>query len=945
MAKSDKKFIIIDGNAMLHRAWHALPPLTTKDGKLVNAVFGFASIMLNIVKELKPDYGIVTFDPPGKTFRHEIYKEYKATRQKQPDELYAQIPMVKEVAVDFGFSIEEKENYEADDVIGTLSKKANKHNLKTIIVTGDMDALQLVNKDTVVYTIKRGINDTVTYDISAVKEKHGFGPEKVIEYKALAGDSSDNIPGVAGVGDKTAKELLSKFDNVEDIYDYIEKVQNTKDKVQNEEGKKKREEVQDSRFKVQNEEGKGKEKIKETVIKKLEKNKENAFLSKELATIKCDMDIDFNLKDLEVRPAKQDDLLELFRKFEFRSLIPKAQQIFGVYTARETDGQESLFSGGSTNSDKDFKIRKGYELIDTKKKAKDLVKKLENVKALAIDTETDSLGALTANMLGFSLSEKAGVAYYVLVDFVKEFKDILENEAIEKFGHNIKYEIGVFNKVGIKLAPITFDSMIASYLLHPTGRSHSLDNLSFIELRHQMVPITDLIGPKGKNQLSLESVNIQKVADYAAEDADYTLQLTQKLSKELETESFMALMCDIEMPLVGVLASMEENGIKIDAKFLLDMSKKVGSSIAKIEKKIYKHAGEEFNVASPKQLKEILFEKLNISTKGIGKTKTGYSTAAGQLEKMLEAHPIIPLIMEHREYSKLKNTYLDALPELINKKTGRIHTSFNQTRTSTGRLSSSDPNLQNIPIRTELGREIRKAFVPEKGNVLISADYSQIELRVAADISNDKKLIEIFKQGKDIHVSTAAFVHNIPESKVTPSMRRSAKAVNFGVLYGMGARGLAQGTGMTYDKAKEFIDKYFESFSGVEKFIEENTEMARALGYVETKFNRRLQLPDINSGVGQIQAAAERLATNMPIQGTAADIMKMAMIAIHNGLNKISPKAKMIMQVHDELVFEVPEKDEQKVSKFVKEEMESVVKLKVPVVAEVSAGKDWQEAH
>jgi len=472
-----------------------------------------------------------------------------------------------------------------------------------------------------------------------------------------------------------------------------------------------------------------------------------------------------------------------------------------------------------------------------------------------------------------------------------------------------------------------------------------LDNLAFAELRHQMLPIADLIGPKGKKQLSLADIDTEKVADYAAEDADYTLQLTQKLAKEVESEGFLQLMRDIEMPLIPVLAQMEENGVKIDAQILSSMAKTVGASIARLEKKIYKESGEEFNVASPKQLKEILFDKLNISTKGIGKTKTGFSTAAGQLEKMRDAHPIIPLIMEHRELSKLKNTYLDALPELVNSKTGRVHTNFNQTRTSTGRLSSSDPNLQNIPMRTELGRSIRKAFVPEKGNILIAADYSQIELRVAADLSQDKKLIEIFEQGKDIHTSTASFVHNISEDKVTPEIRRTAKAVNFGVLYGMGAHGLAQGTGMSHSRAKEFIDKYFESFSGVAEFIENNIEMARAQGYVETKFGRRLQLSDINSGVQQIRAAAERLATNMPIQGTAADIMKMAMIAVHEGLAKISPDAKMIMQVHDELVLEVPKNDAERVSRFVQEEMESVAKLKVPVIVDIQTGKNWQEAH
>ena len=928
MNKQSKKFIIIDGNALLHRAWHALPPLTTKDGKLVNAVYGFASIMLNIIKNLKPDYGIVAFDPKGKTFRHKQFKEYKATRQKQPDELYDQIPLVKEVALDFGFSIEEKEGYEADDVIGTLAKKAKKYNFETIIVTGDMDALQLVDENTFVYTIKRGINETITYDVKAVIEKHGFGPEKVIEYKALAGDSSDNIPGVAGVGEKTAKDLLKNFNSIDEIYEYLDKHEtHTPPKSPPRRG------------------GEGTSLIKDTVAKKLIVNKDNAFLSHDLATIRCDIKIDFNLKDLKVKPADKEDLLELFRKFEFRSLVSKAQEVFAGSFDSISSAQGSLFTSGVRSKDEEFKIREGYELIDTKEKAKLLVKKLQNIKALAVDTETDSLGALTSNMIGFSLCKKAGEAYYILAKFVDDFKDLLENPNIKKFGHNIKYEIGVFNKKGIKLNPISFDSMIASYILRPTGRSHSLDNLAFTELRHQMVPITDLIGPKGVKQLSLRDIDINRVADYAAEDADYTLQLTQKLAKQVEKEGFLQLMRDIEMPLVAVLAKMEENGVKIDSCFLSSMAKKIGADIKNLEKKIYKESGKEFNVASPKQLKEILFEKLDISTKGIGKTKTGFSTAAGQLEKMLDMHPIISLIMEHRELSKLKNTYLDALPQLVNKETGRVHTNFNQTRTSTGRLSSSDPNLQNIPMRTELGRSIRKAFIPEKGNVLISADYSQIELRVAADLSEDKNLIQIFKEEKDVHTITAAFVHNIPEEKVTSEIRRTAKEINFGILYGMGARGLAQRTGMTHARAKDFIDRYFASFSGVAEFIENNIDLARAQGYVETKFNRRLSLPDINSGVQQIRSAAERLATNMPIQGTAADIMKMAMIAVHNGLPRISAKAKMIIQVHDELVLEVPEKDGKAVSKFVQEEMESVVKLKVPVVVDIQIGKNWQEAH
>lgn len=908
-----KKFVIIDGNALLHRAWHALPPLTTRNGEMVNAVYGFASIVLNIIRELAPDYGAVAFDPPGGTFRHEKFKEYKATREKQPDELYAQIPLIKETAEHFGFRVLEEAGFEADDVIGTLAQLALQHNLETIIVTGDMDALQLVDEHTVVYTIKRGISDTITYDRAGVHEKHGFGPEKVVEYKALAGDASDNIPGVAGVGEKTAKELLSKFDSIDDIYAYLKKG--------------------------------GGEKIKESVAKKLLASKENAFLSRELATIERGVKLAFSLPELKMRPSNRAALLELFRRLEFRSLVSRAEEVLRGYAPREAEAQGSLFSSNASEPTAAFSIRKGYRLIASGSEARALALELSRVDAIAVDTETDSLGAITARMLGVSLSAKAGEAYYVTADSVDELRGIFENPNIKKYGHNIKYDIEVLHRAGFTLANIAFDTKIAAYLLYPAGRSNSLDDLAFTELSHEMVPIERLIGPRGKKQRSLADIPINHVADYAAEDADYTLRLAEKLGPKLLGENLANLFHTIEMPLVSVLVAMEEAGVKIDSDFLAHMSKKVGGDIRRAEKKIFKEAGGEFNVNSPLQLKEILFGRLGLSTAGIGKTKTGFSTAADQLEKLKDAHPIIPLIMEHRELAKLKSTYLDALPRLVNKETGRVHTHFNQTVASTGRLSSSDPNFQNIPIRTELGREIRKAFIAEPGNVLLSADYSQIELRIAADLSGDKRLIEIFKQGKDIHTSTAAFVHQIPESEVTPEIRRTAKEVNFGVLYGMGARGLSQRTGMPHARAKEFIDRYFESFSGVRSYIDNNIAQARERGFVETKFGRRLPLSDITSGVPQVRAASERLATNMPIQGTAADIIKMAMIAIHAGLRAVSPNARMLMQVHDELVFEAPAKDADRVSEFVRSTMEGVVALKVPVVVDIHGGKNWQEAH
>jgi len=913
MAKKSKKFVIIDGNALLHRAWHALPPLATRDGTLVNAVYGFASIMLTIIDEFKPEYGVVAFDPPGKTFRHETYAEYKATREKQPDELYAQIPIIKDVAHDFGFAIEEVEGFEADDVIGTLSKKASAKGLETIIVTGDMDALQLVDAHTSVFTIKRGIKDTITYDVAGVIKKHGFGPEQVIEYKALAGDSSDNIPGVAGVGDKTAKDLLSHFKTIDDIYAYLEKG--------------------------------GGEKIKETVAKKLLTDKKQAFLSHELATIARDVAIAFSLKELTVKPAAREDLLELFRKLEFRSLVSRAQDVLGGYLSHKSSPeQRSLFSGPVSHTD-NFSIRNGYHLVNTIEDAQKLARKLSRSKHFAIDTETRGLGAITTDMLGISVALEPGEAYYIPTQSAEPLREPIENPDIEKIGHNIKYDIEVLHRAGFNIQGVSFDTRIAAYVLHPSGRSHSLDHLAFVELRHEMVPIESLIGPRGKKQISLADVSLDRVADYAAEDADYTLRLAEFFKPQLKKEKLLSLFDDIEMPLVGVLVAMEEAGVNIDAAFLKKMSTQISKKITKLETSIHAHAGKPFNVNSPAQLKVILFDHLKLSTEGIGKTKTGYSTAADQLEKLRDQHPMIEEIIEHRELAKLKNTYLDALPKLVNTETGRVHTHFNQTVTSTGRLSSSDPNLQNIPIRTELGREIRKAFIAERGHVLIAADYSQIELRVAADLSSDKRLAEIFKAGKDIHTSTAAFVHGIKEAAVTPEIRRTAKEVNFGVLYGMGAHGLAQRTGMPYGKAKDFIERYFGTFVGLKKFIEKLKESARENGYVETKYGRRLQLPDIDSGVPQVRAAAERLATNMPIQGTAADIMKIAMIHIAEEMPTVSAGARLLMQVHDELVFEVPKKDAQKVADFVKKTMESAVSLSVPVVAEVAIGANWQEAH
>ncbi|PIY95898.1 MAG: DNA polymerase I [Candidatus Kerfeldbacteria bacterium CG_4_10_14_0_8_um_filter_42_10] len=915
MVVKQRKFVIIDGNALIHRAFHALPPLTTKDGKLVNAVYGFTTIFLRVLKELKPEYVAVTFDKKAPTFRHEEYKEYKATRIKQPDELYEQIPIIKDLVEAFRVPIFEKDGFEADDLIGTISHQKELQDLKTIIVTGDLDALQLVDDNTEIYTMKRGIADTIVYDEKAVKEKYdGLGPEQMIDLKALKGDASDNIPGVKGIGEKGAVGLLKTFGTLDKIFQSL----NKKDKLS--------------------------QKISERNKKLLIEYKKDALLSKRLATIVNDVPIKFDLEKCQLGDYDRQKVVAILQSLEFKSLLNKLPE-------NSTQGRIDLFQAPT----KDKKNKPGeeqhdYQLIDDPNKFSHFIAKLKKESAFAIDTETNSLDPILAELIGISFAWEKGKAFFVVAKegFLKELKPILEDKKIAKYGHNIKYDLEVLRKKKINLQGITFDTMIASYLLNPGSRQHNLDSVVFSELGHEMIPIEELIGEKGKKQISMDQVPIDKVSYYSCEDADYTNRLVKPLTEQLEAKVNLGLLEKIEVPLIPVLAEMETNGVKIDPEFLNNKSRNFAKEISSIEKKIYQLAGKEFNISSPLQLKEILFEKLKISTDDIKKIKTGFSTAAGELEKMRGKHPIIDLISQYREYTKLKSTYLDALPKLINPRTGRVHTNFNQTIAATGRLSSSDPNLQNIPIRTAVGREIRKAFVAEKGYDLLSIDYSQIELRIVASLANDQKMISIFKAGEDIHKSTAAEINEVSLDKVTKEMRYAAKEVNFGVLYGMGVYGLAWRTQIDRGKAKEFIDKYFSAFKGVKEYVDQTKALAQSMGYVETLFGRRRYLPEINSGVVQIRNAAERMAVNMPIQGTAADLMKLAMISVQKELaqlkgNETGKIAKMILQVHDELVFEVQSDQVKLLARKIKEIMETVYQLKVPIEAEAKAGKNWGE--
>ena len=884
-----EKFIIIDGNALLHRAWHAIPPLTTKKGVVVNAAFGFTSILLNVINELKPDYLCASFDLRAPTFRHDKFKEYKAKRIKQPDELYAQIPIIKEILKAFDIPVYEKKGFEADDVIGTIVKSLkNRKDIEKFILTGDLDALQLVEKTIKVLTFKKGIRETKIYDIKAVQERYSFGPEAVIDYKALRGDASDNIPGILGIGEKLATELITKFGSLDDIYQKFEKSD-----------------------------------IKETWKKKLRENKELAYLSQELATIVLDVKMDFDLAKTKWDYDNEEGVYKVFQEYEFKSLLDKMPSI----------KNEIL---------KEKKINLKYKFIDSEKDFTNFLKELKKQDEVCLDTETSSLNVYEAQLLGISFCFKSGGAYYVSAKnkFLKELKPVIED--LRVIGHNIKYDYKILKLAGLELKNIYFDTLIAAYLLSKTSRGLKLDDLAFSELGYCTQSIKELIGPKGKNQLTMLDVEPEKISYYSCEDADCTWQLYQKYKKELEEEELYDLFEEIEMPLLKILADMEIEGIKIDTKFLKSLKNKFEKRLKELRVEIQEMAGREFNINSPKQLGEILFTDLEISTQGIKKTKTGFSTAASELEKMRGRHPIIDLIFEYRELNKLQSTYVVGLLKEVDDQ-DRIHTSFNQTVTATGRLSSSGPNLQNIPIRTELGREIRKAFIPKKGFSLLGADYSQIELRVIASLADDDKMIESFNKDEDIHARTAAEINNKDIQDVSKNERRAAKEVNFGVMYGLGARGLSQRTDLDFSEAQDFIERYFLLYEKVRKFLDITKEEAHENKFVETLFGRKRYIPDIDARMPMLRAAAERIAINMPVQGTAADLMKIAMIKLNEVIKEISSQTRMLLQVHDEVVLEVPTEDIDKVSKKVKDVMESVYKLKVPIKVDISVGGNWDE--
>lgn len=906
--------IVIDANALLHRSFHALPPLTTKDGQMINAVYGFLTVLFKVLKEFKPTHVVVAFDKAKRTFRHDKFEAYKAGRAKTPDEFFEQLPIVKEVLAAFHIPVYEQEGYEADDLIGTIAQENEKIKIDTIIVTGDKDAFQLIDDHTRVHTLRKGIADTITYDEKAFIARYGFTPIQMIDFKAIAGDPSDNIPGVRGIGEKGATALLQKFKTLEKIYEAIDT---------------KGEEVD----------------IPKRQLTLLIKHREDAFLSKELATIITDVDMQYQPAEATLKPYDKQAVYQLFQTYEFKSLLNRLPDVPSIAAAPVSSAPvEESEDTALVKSFPEKNSGAAYTLINTDAAFAEFMTAAEQQTVMAVDTESTNIDPFRAELLGISVCWQSGTAYYINVKdhsaWLPKLKALLENPKIAKVGHNIKYDLAMLWQVDIDLQPIMFDSMVASYLLNPGSRGHSLDNLAFETFGYEMQSITELIG-KGKDQITMDLVPLDKVSWYAAEDADYTWQLYEHFTSELEEKNMTGLMEKIEVPLIPVLATLEQNGVHIDTDFLGDLSQKTGAKIESLEKKIYDLAGTEFNINSPLQLKEVLFEKLKISTEGISKTKTGLSTAAAELDKMKDKHAIIPLLQEYRELAKLKSTYLDALPELVNPKTKRVHTSFNQTITATGRLSSSDPNLQNIPIRTEEGRKIREAFVAAKGFSIVAADYSQIELRIVASIANDERMIKSFAEGEDIHSRTAADVNQIPLDQVTKQQRYEAKEVNFGILYGMGAWGLATRQGMSRERAQAFIEKYFMVHPEIQEYIASTIALAHEQGYVETLLGRRRYLPDINASMPRVRAGAERMAINMPIQGTAADLMKVAMINIYRKLPEISSKTKMILQVHDELVFEVPNDEVETVARFIVEEMNSAYTLRVPIETEVEVGQNW----
>ncbi len=879
-----KTLYLLDSTAQIYRAYFAVRGLTGANGMSTNAVFGFTHVLKRLLDKYKPELLGAVFDMPGKTFRHEMYPDYKANRPDMPDDLQPQIPYIMKVCECFDIPVICREGFEADDIIGTLAKKAEAEEYKVIIVSPDKDLLQLVTENTSVMNLSK---DDLMFGPGDVEHFFGVKPEGVADVLGIWGDSSDNIPGVPGIGEKGAKQIVSEFRTLENALDNLEK-------------------------------------LPARLASKLSENREKAFLSRELARIKTDIDITFDPGLLSVGEPHCGEIFELFTELNFKSMLAD-------------------YMPDSETESADYIQIKNLTEVD------EIVTRIKKSGVFSVDLETTSIEAVKAEIVGIALSVAEKQGYYIpaghrkgdnldLLEVLNILKPVLESSEIVKIGQNLKYEYTVFMKYGIELSLPVFDTMIAAYLLKPSATAYNLDSLAADYLKYKTIKYEDVANPKG----SFADTDIEKAVPYACEDADIALRLKNMFEPELEKKGLMKLFREVEIPLVGVLACLESRGIKLDNDFLGSMSIELGEEIQSLEQRIFKESGTEFNISSPKQVGEVLFDRLGLSS--VKKTKKGKapSTSVDVLEQLAWSHDVPRLILEHRTLVKLKSTYVDALPELVNPATGRLHTSFNQCVAATGRLSSSNPNLQNIPIRTEKGRQIRKAFIAEKGFLLVAADYSQIELRLLAHLSGDKVMIEAFENNEDIHARTAAEMFGVHPELVSREMRYHAKTINFGVIYGMGAFSLSKQIGVDMKTAKQFIDRYFARYEGVKAFMENSLEKARQELKVETLFGRTRYFPELSNKNAGIRAGAERAAFNTIIQGTAADLMKMAMINVHSFIKGLED-CYILLQVHDELVAEVRENYISKAGDGIKNIMENVYKLKVPLVADVKSGRNWLE--
>ena len=920
--------ILVDGSSYLYRAYHAFPPLTNSAGEPTGAMYGVLNMLRSLIMQYKPTHAAVVFDAKGKTFRDELFEHYKSHRPPMPDDLRAQIEPLHAMVKAMGLPLLAVSGVEADDVIGTLAREAEKTGRPVLISTGDKDMAQLVTPN---ITLINTMTNTILGPEEVVN-KYGVPPELIIDFLALMGDSSDNIPGVPGVGEKTAQALLQGLGGLDTLYAEPEKIAGLSFR-----GAK-------------------------TMAAKLEQNKEVAYLSYQLATIKTDVELELTCEQLEVQPPAAEELLGLFKKYEFKRWTADVEagkwlQAKGAKPAARP--QETSVADEAPEVTATVISYDNYVTILDEETLKEWIAKLEKAPVFAFDTETDSLDNISANLVGLSFAIEPGVAAYIPVahDYLDApdqisreralelLKPLLEDEKVLKVGQNLKYDRGILANYGIELRGIAFDTMLESYILNSVAGRHDMDSLAERWLKHKTITFEEIAG-KGKNQLTFNQIALEEAGRYAAEDADVTLQLHLKMWPDLQKHKGpLNVFENIEMPLVPVLADMETTGVRLDTEALAETSKVLTERMKQIERNIYELAGHEFNIASPKQVGEVLFGEMKIVEKP-KKTKTGqYVTSEEVLQQLRSKAPIVADILEHRGLKKLLGTYVDALPKLINPRTGHIHTSFNQAVTATGRLSSSDPNLQNIPVRGEDGKEIRKCFIPEPGELFFSADYSQIELRVMAHLSGDKNMIEAFREGYDIHAATAARIYKEKIEDVSRDQRTKAKRANFGIIYGITVFGLAERLEISRDEAKQLIDGYFETFPDVHAYMEKAKELAREHGYAETFFHRRRYLPDITSHNATVRNFAERNAINAPIQGSAADIIKIAMVKIYERFRKEGIRSKMILQVHDELNFSVVPEEKEKVERIVLEEMQNAYPLQVPLVADSGWGKNWLEAH